>query len=111
MLDPGNYTPHYNANLCHGLAARGHDIVLETSEYLFEQVPAARRLPSRKRVFSPRAAGEGAPAPKPPRQAVKAAWSSRTGRALPDVVHVQWSLVPLLDVRLYRRLQRRGVGC
>ena len=117
MVDPGNYTPHYNANLCHGLAARGHDVVLETSEYLFEQVPPLGGYRVENEFFRLVPRVKGLRRRSHARQAVKAAlyplemarWSSRTGRALPDVVHVQWSLVPLLDIRLYRRLQRRGV--
>src|SRR4029079_5769723 len=39
MLDPGNYSPLYDANLCHALAGRGHEVSLATSEFLFEPVP------------------------------------------------------------------------
>jgi D-inositol-3-phosphate glycosyltransferase len=112
MVDPGNFTPLYDANLCHRLAARGHDVTLATSEFLFEPVPALegyaveheffRHMPFKRRRIA--------------RQVLKAAvypldtarWSSKTARARPDVVHVQWSLLPVLDARIYARLRRAG---
>jgi hypothetical protein len=38
VLDAGSFTAHYDANLCRALAARGHDVSLDTSEFLFETV-------------------------------------------------------------------------
>jgi D-inositol-3-phosphate glycosyltransferase len=116
MVDPGNFSPLYDANLCHCLAARGHEVVLETSEFLFEPVPPLQgyqlenhffRLIARSKLLQGWTLG---------RQGMKAfvypidigRWAARAVRSVPDVVHVQWSLLPALDARVYALLQRRG---
>ena len=46
VVDPGNYTPFYDINLCAALAALGWDVELMTSQHLFEsiQTPASVRV-------------------------------------------------------------------
>ena len=116
MIDPGNFSPFYNANLCHWLGARGHEVELDTSEYLFEPVRPLDGYRVKTEFFELLSHLKSFDRWKLGRQAVKAAvypiditrWAARTVRTLPDIVHVQWSLFPLLDLRVYALLQRRG---
>ena len=117
MVDPGNFSPLYDANLCHCLAARGHEVTLSTSEFLFEPVAPLEGYRVENDFFRHVARLEPLRRRRLARQAVKAAfypidmarWGSKTARARPDVVHAQWSLLPLLDVRIYARFRRAGV--
>ena len=117
MVDPGNFSPLYDANLCHCLAARGHEVTLSTSEFLFEPVAPLEGYRVENDFFRHVARMEPLRRRRLARQAVKAAlypidmarWGSKTARARPDVVHAQWSLLPLLDVRIYARFRRAGV--
>jgi D-inositol-3-phosphate glycosyltransferase len=112
MVDPGNFSPLYDANLCHCLAARGHEVTLATSEFLFEPVSPLegyaveyaffRHVPLKRWRFARQALKAGA------YPFDMARWSSKTSPARPDVVHVQWSLLPPLDARIYARLRRAG---
>jgi glycosyltransferase involved in cell wall biosynthesis len=116
MVDPGNFTPVYDANLCHFLAFRGHEIKLATSEFLFEPVPPLEGYQVENDFFRHLARFAPLTGRRIVRQLLKAAaypidiarWSSKASRSLPDVVHVQWSLLPLLDARIYARLRRAG---
>src|SRR5215210_212956 len=111
MLDPAGFTPHYDANLCHGLAARGHTVILETSDFLFEPVVPLQGYRLESRFFN--LLGHLPPLTSLPvvRQALKAGLYpievarllSRILRAVPDIVHVQWSLLPLLDALILAR--------
>ncbi len=117
MFDPGNFTPYYVQNLVEELAGLDVEVSLITSAPLFEDVQyhdsidvqyrffqavAAKRLFFRKHAIL--------------RQALKllsypfGLW--RTWRALkhepPGILHVHWSLFPLLDVVLIRALRSRG---
>ena len=114
MLDPGNFTPLYNANLCHCLAGRGNQVELSTSEFLFEPVPPLPGYRIENDFFRQIRRDKAIKKRPLVRQALKAVaypidmvrWSSRTARARPEIVHVQWSLAPLLDLRMYGRLRR-----
>jgi glycosyltransferase involved in cell wall biosynthesis len=116
MIDPGNFSPLYDANLCHCLAARGHEVELETSKFLFEPVPPLDGYHVNADFFDIFEHFEWLEHWTPVRQAAKAAvypidmarWAARAMRSVPDVLHVQWSLLPVLDLRLFRLLQRRG---
>ncbi len=116
VVDPAGFTPHYDANLCHALAARGHEMKLETSAFLFEQVPNLGGYEVRESFFRGLNARSVFTSWQPARRALKAAvypfqmsrWAHSLGRRLPDIVHVEWSLVPLWDERILRRIQRRG---
>ncbi len=120
MLDPGNYGPHYVANLCRSLVERGLEAEVITSQPLFEPVAPAGRYrvhylfyrfletwAGRARVFR------------------RWAWLRQTIKALsyprglwrvwrllkdrpPGLLHVQWALVPTLDAVLAGALRRRG---
>ena len=116
MVDPGNFSPLYNANLCHCLGARGHEVQLDTSQYLFEPIQPLADYRVRNQFFGLVSRIEPLERWKLVRQAVKAAvypidlarWAAGAMSMPPDVVHVQWSLLPLLDSRVYAYLQRRG---
>jgi len=116
MLDPGNYSPLYDANLCHALAGRGHEVSLATSEFLFEPVPPLGGYRVEYDFFRLVAASGLLRRRARTRRLVKAAaypvemarWTARTARRPPNVVHVEWSLFPLLDARLVARLRRKG---
>lgn len=115
VLDPGGYTAHYDGNLCYELARLGHDVRLDTSRFLFENVEPLGGYEVRNRFFN---AVRG-PITRwaPARQALKAltyplelAWWARSVAAdPPDVLHVQWSLLPPLDLRVLRRLRRHDL--
>ncbi len=118
MFDPGNFTPHYVENLSKGLARLGIEVDLITSAPLFEQAGQPHSIGvenyffkitgGARRDFFRRHATL--------RRFVKALgyplglW--RTWRALrvepPGILHVQWSLVPLLDALLIRKLRAKG---
>jgi D-inositol-3-phosphate glycosyltransferase len=117
IFDPGNFTPHYVENLGNALADMGVQVDIITSSPLFEQTnPSSMRVEnlffkvaggSRRGFFRRHAAM---------RRSIKVLsyplglW--RTWRALkseaPGILHVQWSLVPLLDVVLFRKLRSKG---
>ena len=117
VVDPSSFTAHYDANLCHALAARGHDVTLDTSEFLFERVRPLGAYEVRNRFFGildDRPALAAAPLA---RRAVKAAvypfelarWARTLRRSPPDVVHLQWSLLPFWDSRIFEGIRERGV--
>jgi glycosyltransferase involved in cell wall biosynthesis len=116
VLDAGSFTAHYDANLCCALAARGHEVTLDTSEFLFETVQPLEGYEVRDSFFGLLRRRPAVASWAPLRRAIKvgsypvemARWAASLARALPDVVHVQWSLLPFWDERLLGRLQRRG---
>jgi glycosyltransferase involved in cell wall biosynthesis len=103
------------------LAATGREVELVVSPFLYEParpIAAVRRTEHFFRAIdSPLARTLGVTRRGRPRQALKAAaypldWLrllARLRRHPPDIVHVQWSLWPALDERLWRRLQARGL--
>jgi len=102
MLDPSGFTLPYDRALCAGLAAAGADIALHTRPLR----PGERAGPFDVAHFH--RAGEsalGRRLPDPVRLAVKgleygldaARMVARLAEAAPDVVHLQWMPVPLLD--------------
>lgn len=119
VLDPGNFTPYYDANLCQALADQGVSVEWITSLYLFEPIPAPEGVCVRHAFFtlfgkSRLFAGT-----------LEVPWLRRllkgisypvemlrltrelSGRA-PGVVHVQWPLMPGLDGLLMRLWRRWG---
>jgi D-inositol-3-phosphate glycosyltransferase len=118
MFDPGNFTPHYVKNLSEALAAHGVEVDLITSQPLFEEIVYDdsvhleylffRTTAGTRRAFFLRHAKL--------RQTVKllsypvGLW--RTWRALsdqpPGILHMQWSLIPLFDMLLMRKLRSKG---
>ena len=116
VVDAGSFTAHYDANLCRALAARGHEVSLDTSEFLFETVQPLEGYEVRNRFFRLLQRRPAFASWAPLRRTIKAGlypvemlrWGAAVARTLPDIVHVQWSLLPFWDEPLLARLQRRG---
>ncbi len=118
MFDPGNFTPYYIDSLCGSLRDIGLGIRVITSPPLFEPVDPAGRYQI-ECLFFPLLNGRMKTLVRRRtrlRQAVKAvcypAGIWRTWRRLrssaPGVLHLHWTLLPLLDGLLVRALKTRG---
>jgi len=118
MFDPGNFTPYYLENLSNALAGLGIEVELITSSPLFEDVNHHTSIRVSNHFFKLTASAGRAFLRRHAtiRRVVKllgypfGLW--RTWRALkhqpPGILHVQWSLVPWLDVLLIRKLRSKG---
>ena len=112
LLDPPSYSPAYDHHLASALAARGHDVELQTSPFAFGETPQPdgyrrselflplssrllRRSP-RSRLRVPLKAAEYLPS--------VALLLGNLRRAKPDVVHVQWLPLGRRDLVWARRL-------
>lgn len=120
IVDPGNYTPYYDVNLCDALIKRGWKVEWFTSPYLFESIAAPPSVPVRYLFLGGAAAAmrrlPGICQISALRRSLKAVsypfdllrldreLASRTA----SVLHVQWALLPILDAFFWRRWQRRG---
>lgn len=115
MVDPGNYTPYYDVNLCDALIKRGWNVEWLTSPYLFERIDAPSNLRV-KHLFLRRVVTMTRNFPGLVRRGVKAASYPfdlvRLDRELASrpagVLHVQWALFPKLDAIFWKRWQKRG---
>ena len=102
QIDPSAFTPPYDHALCRALAARGADVELITSEFLYGPVPEADGYEV-SRDFYRRSAKRGLDARG--RRLFKFAEHVpdmvRLRRELDaDVIHYQWLTVPSLDTLL-----------
>jgi glycosyltransferase involved in cell wall biosynthesis len=115
MIDPGNYTPYYDVNLCNALIKEGWNVEWITSPYLFESISAPPNLVVRH-LFLRGVALVTRYLPGVVRRGLKAAWYPfdlvRLDRELasraPAVLHVQWALLPALDAFFWRRWKAKG---
>jgi glycosyltransferase involved in cell wall biosynthesis len=115
MVDPGNYTPYYDVNLCDALIRRGWKVEWLTSPYLFERIDAPSNLQV-KHLFLRRAVTMTRNFPGLLRRGVKAASYPfdlvRLDRELASrpagVLHVQWALFPKLDAFFWKRWKAKG---
>jgi D-inositol-3-phosphate glycosyltransferase len=118
MFDPGNFTPHYVENLCNALTHMDLQVDLITSSPLFEQTSHSGSVRVENHFFK-FTGGTGRPFFR--RHAALRRFLKvlsyplglwRTWRALksdpPGILHVHWSLVPLLDALLFRKLRSKG---
>ena len=120
VVDPGNYTPYYDVNLCESLIAQGWSVELLTSPYYFESIAVPSRVPARY----PFLRGPSGLMRRLPfiarmpivRRGLKALWypfdllwldKELSARAA-GVLHVQWALLPLLDAYFWKRWQAQG---
>jgi len=120
MVDPLNYTPYYDINLCDALIAQGWKVEWLTSPYMFETVDAPSHVPV-KNVFlrfagslmqrvrwlqqRPRIRG-GIKAISYPFDLMRL---DRELAARPaGIVHFQWALLPVIDAIFWKRWQKRG---
>ena len=102
QIDPSAFTPPYDHALCRALAARGADVELITSEFLYGPVPEADGYEV-SRDFYRRSAKRGLDARG--RRLFKFAEHVpdmvRLRRELDaDVIHYQWLTVPSIDTAL-----------
>ncbi len=121
LLDPGNFSPQYTANLCSSLSQLGVDVTLITSPPQFGEMPSPRGYRVEncffRHVSGPgllrSATAHGAPA----RMLLKACaypfGLARAKRLLrsetsPGILHYQWAHMPILDAGLVARLRVAG---
>lgn len=121
LLDPGNFSPQYTANLCTSLTQLGVDVTLITSAPQFGEMPVPRGYRV-ENCFFQSVTGSGllrsvTARSVPGRMILKAcaypfglARTRRLVRSLPSpgILHYQWSHMPLLDSRLVSRLRAWG---
>lgn len=115
MVDPGNYTPYYDVNLCDALIKEGWHVEWLTAPYLFEPIDAPSNLRVRH-LFRRRVVTMTRNLPGFVRRGVKAAVYpfdlARLDRELASrpagVLHVQWALFPKLDAFFWKRWQAKG---
>lgn len=115
LVDPPSYTPPYDHALAASLAARGHEVALLTSRFLFGSAPEPdgyRReelfLPVSGRLLAARPRSRLRALAKGVEYAPSSVRLLRRLRSLePDVVHVQWLPVPRYDRAWLRRVARR----
>jgi len=120
VVDPGNYTPYYDVNLCESLIAQGWNVEWLTSQYYFEPIAVPSGVP----VRYPFLRGPSGLMRRVPfigrmpivRRSLKALsypfdllWLDRElGTRAAGVLHVQWALLPVLDGYFWRRWQAKG---
>jgi glycosyltransferase involved in cell wall biosynthesis len=102
LVDPSAFTPPYDRALAAALAARGAEVELLTSRFLYGPVPEPDGYLVRE-CFYRRSAERGLEAPA--RRVLKAAEHLGDMRRLrgalgADVVHYQWLTMPALDAHL-----------
>jgi glycosyltransferase involved in cell wall biosynthesis len=117
LVDPNANTPPYDRALAQALADAGCRVELLTSRFLYEDLPRPATFALSEHFFqvagSPVAARLGLSARPAARRLLKAAeypldWLLTLARLAiqrPDVVHVQWSFHPALDLPLWRLLR------
>ena len=121
LLDPGNFSPQYTANLCSSLAQLGVDVTLITSPPQFGGMPSPRGYRVEKFFF--RSIMEEGPIRSATARRARARMLlkacaypfglARTKRFLlsakaPGILHYQWAHMPLLDALMVSRLQDSG---
>jgi glycosyltransferase involved in cell wall biosynthesis len=118
MFDPGNYTPYYVDNLCQALAGHGARVTLITSSPLFENTCPSNSYGVEYLFFKTVSEGGKNFFRRRPwlRQPLKVlsypvglwrTWQTLKSRA-PGILHIQWSLLPVLDSLLAAKLRSRG---
>jgi glycosyltransferase involved in cell wall biosynthesis len=121
LLDPGNFSPQYTANLCSSLAQLGVDVTLITSPPQFGGMPSPRGYRMEEYFFRS-ISGQGLLRPVTARSArarmllkvlAYPFGLARTKRLLrsakqPGILHYQWAHVPLLDAGLVSGLRSAG---
>jgi glycosyltransferase involved in cell wall biosynthesis len=118
QVDPNANTPPYDRALCRALAVAGCRVELLTSRFLYEDLTRPGDVIVDERFF--RLAGSaladrlGLSGQPTTRRALKAAeypldWLlalAQIARRRPDVIHVQWSVQPKLDLLVWHVLRR-----
>jgi glycosyltransferase involved in cell wall biosynthesis len=109
LVDPPAFTPPYDRALAAALARAGAEVELETTRFLYGEVPPAEGYRVDDRFYRRSAArGLEAPARLPFKLAEHVPDMLRYRRqAAADIVHYQWLTVPALDVHLLPKLRPR----
>jgi glycosyltransferase involved in cell wall biosynthesis len=120
MVDPLNYTPYYDLNLCDALIAHGRKVEWLTSPYMFETIDPPSSVPV-KNLFLRFATAlmhrlqwiRGIPLMRGGIKAMSYPIDlMRLDRELASravgIVHVQWALLPVIDAVFWKRWQKRG---
>jgi glycosyltransferase involved in cell wall biosynthesis len=109
LVDPSAFTPPYDRALAAALARAGAEVELETTRFLYGEVPLADGYRVDERFYRRSAArGLQARARLPFKLAEHVPDMLRFRRqAEADVVHYQWLTVPSLDVHLLPKLRPR----
>jgi glycosyltransferase involved in cell wall biosynthesis len=112
IADPAGYTPPYDHSLSAALARRGHPVELLTCPFRFGSLPEPAGF-RRHEVFFPLSGRLFRRAPRSPLRFVVKALEyppsvvrllHRIDSLEPDLVHLQWPVLPRLDVRWVGRL-------
>lgn len=121
LVDPNANTPPYDRALARSLAATGCQVELLTSRFLYEDLPPPTTFTLTEHFFRSAASSLssrlGLTRSSGARRLMKAAeypidWQRAMGqltRQRSDVIHVQWSFQPELDLLIWRRLRARGI--
>ncbi len=121
MIDPGNFSPQYTANLCSSLAQLGVDVTLITSPPQFGEMPSPHGYRVEtcffRHVTGPGLLRSATTRSAPARTLLKACayplGLARIKRLLrsarpPGILHYQWAHVPVLDAGLVATLRDAG---
>ena len=118
MIDPGAFTPFHDDALCRALAGQGCEVELITSPFVYHPWPAAVGYTRREEFAGGAGAGEGSGTGRRGLRRLRRALSypliwRRLARELarrpPEIVHLQWSLLPAVERRALSRLRAAGV--
>lgn len=119
MIDPGAFTPFHDDALCRALAAAGCEVELVTAPFVYHPWPAAVGY-ARRESFAGGAGGNGTALRglRILRRLRRAAAYPLAWRRLvrelerrpPEIVHLQWSLLPAVERRALRRVRAVGVA-
>lgn len=117
QLDPVQMTPYYNSDLCGGLTQLGHEVVYVTSQSLYDRSFAEHRphrvvyayfrhldLPWLQKVPRLRQVLRGLAYPLGHQRVLRL-----VKRLKPDVVHIQWSRLPWIDIQLVKQIRKAGI--
>jgi D-inositol-3-phosphate glycosyltransferase len=121
LLDPGNFSPQYTANLCQSLTQLGVDVTLITSPPQFGEMPppVGYRLENCffRRISGPGLLRSATAGSARARMLLKACaypfGLARTKRLLgseksPGILHYQWAHMPIFDAGLISGLRNTG---
>lgn len=117
QVDPANLTPYYNLATCEALADAGQNVHYITSKYLHNQnLPISNKFtteyayfrvlehqwllkyPQLRKIF------RGVSYPLDHQRVLK-----RIAQQRPDIVHIQWSRLPLFDKYFIRQIKRMNI--